>query len=168
MKDIKRYNYIEFYHEQMNLKNQIRDIRTNLKTFNIYMPKYQMKVEDMPLAINQIKDDIRERLNHFFKETDHNFALGNYEYITKTLQNEPIIKIYRQLGPFDFYQESGIKAETDENIDQRSLNDKFEQRRSGAMFRGEISNVTGKPEGRGIKIFPNGSIYEGNFSEGHT
>jgi hypothetical protein len=52
MKDIKRYNYIEFYHEQMNLKNQIRDIRTNLKTFNIYMPKYQMKVEDMPLAIN--------------------------------------------------------------------------------------------------------------------
>lgn len=168
MKNIQKYNYIEFYHEQMNLQEQIREIRSNLKTFNIYMPKYSMKVEDMPLAINQIKVDIRERLNHFFIETDHEFALSNYEYITKTLSNDPIRKIYRQLGPFDFYLEiPGIKAETDENI-EKTLTEKFEERRSGAMFRGEISNATGKPEGRGIKIFPNGSIYEGNFSEGHT
>lgn len=40
MRDIKRYNYIEFYHEQYNLQQTIRDIRENLKTFNVYMPKY--------------------------------------------------------------------------------------------------------------------------------
>jgi len=28
--------------------------------------------------------------------------------------------------------------------------------------------TTNKPDGKGIKIFPNGSIYEGTFSEGMT
>ena len=95
MKDIKRYNFIEFYHEQHNLHQQIRDIRTDLKTFNVYMPKYQMKVEDMKHATNQIKVDIKERLNGYFHQTDHNFALGNYEYVTKTLNNDAIMKIYK-------------------------------------------------------------------------
>ena len=65
-----------------------------------------MKIEDMSLAINQIKVDIKERLSSFFVETDHNFSLENYDYITKTLENDSISKIYRQLGPFDFYQDS--------------------------------------------------------------
>lgn len=53
--------------------------------------------------MNQIKVDIKERLNSFFTETDHSFALTNYEYVTKTQTNEAIAKIYKQLGPFDFY-----------------------------------------------------------------
>jgi hypothetical protein len=28
-------------------------------------------------------------------ETDHNFTLENYEYITKTLENDSISRIYR-------------------------------------------------------------------------
>lgn len=106
MRDIKRYNYIEFYHEQYNLHQQIRDIKENLKSFNIYMPKYQLRLDDPSLAMNQIKVDIRERLNSFFLETDHSFALTNYEYVTKTLTSstsEAISKIYKQLGPFDFF-----------------------------------------------------------------
>jgi hypothetical protein len=63
MNDVKNYNYIEFYHEQISIQKQIRGIRDNLKAFNLYMPKYQMKVEDMNLAINQIKVDIKERLS---------------------------------------------------------------------------------------------------------
>ncbi len=85
MKDIKTYNYIEFYHEQYNLQQSIRGIRENLRSFNVYMPKFQMKIEDMQHAMNQIKVDIRERLAGFFVETDHDFALQNYEYVTKTL-----------------------------------------------------------------------------------
>ena len=46
--------------------------------------------------------------------------------------------------------------------------EKFDKRKSGAVFKGEISQASLKPEGKGIKIFPNGSIYEGYFSEGHT
>lgn len=67
------------------------------------MPKYQMKIEDMALAINQIKVDIKERLGQFFVETDHSFTLENYDYITKTLENDSIARIYKQLGPFDYY-----------------------------------------------------------------
>jgi hypothetical protein len=83
------------------------------------------------------------------------------------------MKIYKMLGPFDFYQEPSNKLDqttgggTDEN-DSKSMQDRFDMRRSGAMFRGEISQNTGKPEGRGIKIFPNGSVFEGNFQDGHT
>ena len=65
-----------------------------------------MKIEDISLAINQIKVDIKERLSSFFQETDHVFTIENYEYITETLENESIAKIYRQLGPFDYYQDS--------------------------------------------------------------
>ena len=67
------------------------------------MPKYQVRVDDVTHVTNQIKVDVRERLNAFFVETDHSFALQNYEYVTKTLENESIIKIYKQLGPFDFF-----------------------------------------------------------------
>jgi hypothetical protein len=52
MEDVRKYNYIEFYHEQINIQKQIRGIRQNLQSFNIYMPKYQVKIEDMALAIN--------------------------------------------------------------------------------------------------------------------
>lgn len=103
MGNIKNYNYVEFYHEQFNLRKQIRDIKENLKQFNVYMPKYQLNIGDWDLAVNQIKVDVRERLNGFFTETDHSFALQNYEYVTKTLDNELVAKIYKQLGPFDFY-----------------------------------------------------------------
>ena len=61
MGDVQKYNYIEFYHEQINIQKQIRHIRDDLKQFNTYMPKYQMKIEDMVLAINQIKIDLKER-----------------------------------------------------------------------------------------------------------
>lgn len=40
MGDVSKYNYIEFYHEQINIQKQIRLIRDDLKQFNMYMPKY--------------------------------------------------------------------------------------------------------------------------------
>jgi hypothetical protein len=46
--------------------------------------------------------------------------------------------------------------------------DRFDKRKSGTQFRGEINQATGKADGKGIKIFANGSIYEGYFSEGQT
>lgn len=174
MRDIRKFNYIEFYHEQYNLQQSIRAIKDNLKSFNVYMPKFQMKVEDMQLAMNQIKVDIRERLNGYFTETDHDFALQNYEYVTKTLNNKEIIKIYKQLGPFDFFQEGAPKidplddAAAAQGGESRSLQERFDKRRSGAVYRGEVNTQTNKPEGRGIKIFPNGSVFEGYFTEGHV
>jgi len=31
-----------------------------------------------------------------------------------------------------------------------------------------VNQASGKPEGKGIKIYPNGSVYEGYFADGHT
>lgn len=55
-----------------------------------------------------------------------------------------------------------------EEAEEKIMKDKFEIRRSGANYRGEFGAETGKPDGVGLKIYPNGSIYEGFFSDGHT
>lgn len=129
-----------------------------------------MRVEDMQLAMNQIKVDIKERLNGFFYETDHSFAMENYEFVTKTLNNSEIIRIYKQLGPFDFYSD-GTKphlVDGEEGSETKAFADRFDKRKSGAMYRGEVSSHSNKPEGKGIKIFPNGSVFEGYFEDGHV
>ncbi|CDW89554.1 UNKNOWN [Stylonychia lemnae] len=164
MRDIKNYNYIEFYHEKEDLQQKIKNIKNSLKQFNVYMPKYALQIEDMSLATNQIKVDLKERITSFIRETNHQLALDNYDYVVNIQQNEAIAKIYKQLGPFDFYMEK-----IDEDLlENKTLVNKFDQRKSGTIFRGEINNISGKPDGRGIKIFQNGSIYEGYFADGHT
>ena len=99
------------------------------------MPKYSLSVEDPNLAINQIKVDIRERVQGFIRETNHSFSLDNYNYVLNVHMNEQISKIYKQLGPFDFYSQ---KIDED-SLDVKTMVDKFDKRKSGANFRGEIS-----------------------------
>lgn len=40
MGDVKKYNLIEFYHEQEGLKKQIKEIKDSIKNYNLYIPKY--------------------------------------------------------------------------------------------------------------------------------
>jgi hypothetical protein len=40
MGDISKYNFIELYHEENYIKEQVKNITNDLKEFNIYMPKY--------------------------------------------------------------------------------------------------------------------------------
>ena len=110
MSDISKYNFIELYHEENYIKEQVKSITNDLKEFNIYMPKYQLKIQDIQNAVSQIKTDIKDRLQSYFQETYHNFSLQNYEYVLKTHQNEKIARVYKQLGPFDYYQD-GTKNE---------------------------------------------------------
>ena len=42
----------------------------------------------------------------------------------------------------------------------------FEYRRSGAQFRGQISDRSMKPDGIGFKTYPNEAMFEGFFEEG--
>ncbi len=62
MSDIGKYNFIELYHEENYIKEQVKNITKDLKEFNIYMPKYQFKVQDIENVVSQIKTDIRDRL----------------------------------------------------------------------------------------------------------
>jgi hypothetical protein len=48
----------------------------------------------------------------------------------------------------------------------RSLRLDFDTRKSGAMFRGQASVATQKPDGTGFKVYPNNSIFEGFFEDG--
>lgn len=77
------------------MKKKILEIKDALKAFNIYMPKYSLSVEDPNLAINQIKVDIRERVQGFIRETNHSFSLDNYNYVLNVHMNEQISKIYK-------------------------------------------------------------------------
>ena len=112
MSDIRKYNYIELYHEENYIKEQVKNITSDLKEFNIYMPKYQLKIQDNQNAVSQIKTDIKDRLQSYFQETDHKFSLQNYEYVLNTHKNDKIARVYKQLGPFDYYQD-GFKNEVD-------------------------------------------------------
>ena len=42
----------------------------------------------------------------------------------------------------------------------------FEQRKSGAQYRGMVSLESMKPDGIGFKVYPNNAIFEGFFEEG--
>lgn len=67
---------------------------------------------------------------------DHSFGLDNYQYVLGNINDELIKDIYRKLGPFDHFVND--LATEDENTQQtRTLRLDFDQRKSGAMFRGQ-------------------------------
>jgi hypothetical protein len=85
------------------------------------------------------------------------FSIDNYDYILKEHPFDEIKWAYEAAGPFDF-----IKGEEDDIEEERQVLDKFEIRKSGNQYRGQV-NMGGKPDGKGFKVFPNGSVYEGFF-----
>lgn len=45
--ELKTFNYVEFYHSNETINDDIREIREDLKRFNLYMPKYQLMTKDL-------------------------------------------------------------------------------------------------------------------------
>ena len=60
------------------------------------------------------------------------------------------------------------EEEEESSVIEKTMSMTFDKRKSGAQYRGEYSSQTDKPDGRGFKVFPNGSIYEGFFEQGQT
>ena len=79
--------------------------------------------------------------------------------------NDQVIKdIYLKLGPFDhFEQKDPDETEADRSIVLRL---DFDTRKSGALYRGQLNELTSKPDGYGFKIYPNNAVFEGSFAEG--
>jgi len=114
-------------------------------------------------AEKDIMVDLRERMNGYIIRLNHEFALDNYNYVMENISDKTIRDIYKVLGPFDHY----AHHEADDDLDtQRVLKTEFESRRSGAMFRGQLSADTFKPDGIGFKVYPNNAIFGGFFEEG--
>jgi hypothetical protein len=108
--------------------------------------------------------DLRERINSYIQKIDHGFGLKNYMYVVENVKDETVKDIYRSIGPFDHFEHRNVD---DDDLDtQRFLRLDFDKRKSGALYRGQVSIETTKPDGMGFKVYPNNSIFEGLFDEG--
>jgi len=52
--------------------------------------------------------------------------------------NENVKQIYKQLGPFDYFQEKQL--DDDDEMEEKTMQERFDTRRSGNMYRGEIGS----------------------------
>ena len=157
--NLRRYSLLEFYHEESELKTNIKNLSQKLESFDVYLPKTRITVSNLAEAKAKIKVDIRERIKNYIKPIDHSFAIENYNYICDSAKGDLTKEIYRKLGPFDHYM--FLSEEDEENEDSRTLRLDFEFRKSGTMFRGQTNSSTCKPDGYGFKVFPNGGVFEG-------
>lgn len=95
------------------------------------------------------------------ERVDHTFGLENYRYVLEKISDARVRDIYKKLGPFDHFEYASAREESVE----KNLRLEFDQRRSGALFRGQ-TNQADKPDGFGFKVYPNNSLFEGYFTEG--
>ena len=145
------------------MQEQIEKLKDGLDEFNTYLPETQVIMKDEKRAEKDIMVDLRERLNGFIVKLDHKFALTNYDYVMQNIKDKTVKDIYRTLGPFDHY----AHVDVDDDMDtQRFFKMDFEQRRSGAMFRGQYNIDSMKPDGFGLKVYANNAMFEGFFEEG--
>merc|ERR1711998_341369 len=95
-----------------------------------------------------------------------------------------LAKIYTIMGPLDYGSytpaddgtEASVRVGGDrdgedgksDNSDEEKtfMQEYFEARKSGAMYKGELNGETRRPHGVGIKIFNKTSLYEGYFKDG--
>ena len=161
--DLSKFSTIEFYHEEKELQKEVAKLKEGLDEFNTYLPATQIVMKERAKAEQDIKVDLRERLNSYIARVDHSFALANYEYIMANVTDEHIKNIYRTLGPFDHFEHHEVDDEMDT---QRTLRLDWDYRKSGAQYRGQSDMDSGKPDGIGFKIYPNNSMFEGYFDGG--
>jgi len=160
---MKKYNVMEFFHEERELNQQLETFRNDLDSFNIYLPKTVLTVSNFPLLEEEITTELTEKMKGLIKQIDHGFAIRNYDYIIKNVRDARIKEIYKSMGPYDHFAHKDL--EDNEQESDRRLQKEFCQRKSGAQFRGQM-NSRDKPDGNGFKVFPNNSVYEGFFEDG--
>ena len=162
--NLHKYSLIEFYHEEAELKKTIAKMGAGLEGLNLYLPQTKIVCPDMEKAHAQIKIDLKERIHSYIQKIDHSFALDNYKYVLENVNVQVVKDIYKTLGPFDHFENRD--PEESEMDGQRDLRTDFDQRRSGALYRGQVNDSTQRPDGMGFKIYPNNAIFEGFFCDG--
>ena len=168
MHKMQSMSLVEFYYDEKECKDKIAHLSKSLDSFAMYLPncrrKPAAKETDFDKAKTQIKNDLKERVAQYLEKCDHSFAMSNFEYTQHDIEDEVIRDIYQKLGPFDHYahREEGVEGDTE----QKSLRLDFDERKSGALYRGQMNEASGKPDGFGFKVYPNNSVFEGFFVEG--
>lgn len=101
---LSKYSLLEFYHDQNEIKSSISRLSSSLEEFTLYLPNSRLLIEDMTVAKNNIKVDIKERIYSFIEKIDHSFGLENYHYVLENINDDLVKDVYKKLGPFDHFQ----------------------------------------------------------------
>jgi len=128
------------------------------------LPKSAVVIEDLNHAKSTIKIDLKERINSYITKIDHSFGIENYNHVLQNSEHDAIKDVYRKLGPFDHFEH--MSADDIEDDASRAMRLEFDVRKSGALFRGQVNDLTQRPDGIGFKVYPNGSVFGGFFVEG--
>lgn len=169
-RDIPTYDIQTLWYEKDNMWKMEKEMKDKLDQINEYLPKCKVvNAKEVPKLLNSFKDEFSERIKEYVVDIDTDFSLDNYHYVLDELNNYDVAKVYKTLGPFDFFAKKD-----DEDLKElmnfqstRVMEDKFQiRKRSGNKYRGEIYPENDKPDGRGFKVFSNGGVYEGDFGDG--
>lgn len=176
---------IDFFLERGTLDAKLKDLSDRLESFGTYVPQYKLSggfssthsKEEIELTAKGIKEQFEKDIMANIQKVDSDFALKNYEYVLKKMQGNHLAQVYEKMGPLnffvfdkyelpDFWLEQEKENELKKMMDERFMQKELKERKSGAIYRGEIFIATGKPDGRGFKVFNGQSLYEGWFDGG--
>lgn len=68
---LSKFSLVEFYHEEIEIKSQIRKLSGGLEDFSLYLPSSRLVVSDLALAQQTIKVEMRERFKTLIERVDH-------------------------------------------------------------------------------------------------
>ena len=177
------YSLNDYFFEKDSILDEINMMKRHINKFSLYCPSHSInwnEEEDIAAQKEKLQTDLKEKLEQLVIPVDNNFALSNFQYVSQDLGNAKIADIYQMLGPFDYSQ---YTMEDDGNSDgpdftqqsmsgasffmeKRFMQDEFQERKSGARYRGEVHSESYRPDGKGFKVFQGKSLYEGYFSDG--
>ena len=92
----------EFFFEKDQIKNDILKIKDLINKFSVYTPNFTINFENLMDTKDKISSDLKLKLESYFIESDNQFSLKNFDYITQELGNQKLADIYQLLGPFDY------------------------------------------------------------------
>lgn len=165
------YSMTEFFYERHEIAQTVKNLENSLRDLSFYTPSYNVNYtsEGKDACYQKIKEDISLKLDEAMILCDSSFAINNYKYITVDLGNQKLAEIYELLGPFDYStynpddDQADLLDEDREEEERRVWQEHFQQRRSGAQYRGELETEFYRPDGKGFKVFEGKSVYEGYF-----
>ena len=141
------------------------DVKNKLDLYNEYMPcRKVINSKEIEKLYEPIKSELKEKFEEYLVPIDSKFAQENYRYVINEVENEKIQKVYKILGPVDFYmkKDSQLKDAIEEEANRTMQTHFLNKKRSGNKYRGETTD-TGDADGWGFKIFSSGGTYEGYF-----
>ena len=123
----------------------IKLLREKLQLFDVYHPQYKVNMRANISDEKQkeiITDEVQQHVMSNIDKLDTDFALKNYNYVTKRMNNPKLAEIYDLLGPFNYslnketypqeFTTDDIMRFREQEMNEVDFAHAFEKRRSGA------------------------------------